>query len=88
MRKNHESPLRLTPHIAALPTIPEALVSCQERHGWNQSQMANELGIGRGHYSEVLKGKRRLPYHAACTAFSLGVPAKVLLALQNITSCA
>jgi transcriptional regulator with XRE-family HTH domain len=77
--------MRLTPRIAALPTISEALVSCQKAHRWNQSQMANELGLGRGHYSEVLSGKRRLPYEAACKAYGLGVSAKTLLALHNIT---
>jgi hypothetical protein len=41
--------------------------------------MAKALGLGRGHYSEIMKGKRGLPYRAACKAFELGVPAEVLL---------
>lgn len=69
-------------------TVAKALRARQVIHGWNQSQMAQRLGLPRSHYSEVLSGKRRLPYEAACRAYALGVSAEVLLTLNNITSCA
>jgi len=67
----------------ATPTIPSALLFRQEEYGWNQAKMARKLGMQTSHYSEVLSGKRRLPYLAACRAFKLGVPAKVLLSITN-----
>lgn len=66
-----------------LPTIPSALRFRQEQCGWNQTEMARRLKLPNGHYSEILSGKRMLPYKAACRAHALGVPAKVLLALKN-----
>lgn len=50
----------------------------------NQSRMATHLGMSRGHYSEVLSGKRRLPYKALCFAYNLGAEASVLLSLDNV----
>lgn len=67
----------------AIPSIPSALSFRQEAYGWTQSKMAAKLGLTRGHYSEILNGKRKLPYEAACRAWKLGVPASVLLALKN-----
>lgn len=66
-----------------LPTVPSALRYRQEEYGWNQSQMADKLGLARSHYSDILLGKRILPYKAACRAYELGVPAAVLLSLEN-----
>ena len=65
------------------PSIPSALAFRQEQYGWTQAQMAKKLGIQASHYSEILSGKRKLPYEAACRAFRIGVPATVLLALKN-----
>lgn len=65
-------------------TIVSELRSAQQEYGWNQTRMAQELGLSRGHYSEVLSGKRRLPYEAACRAYNLGLRATVLLSLDNI----
>jgi transcriptional regulator with XRE-family HTH domain len=67
----------------AIPSIPSALAFRQEAYGWTQAKMAEKLGLQTSHYSEILSGKRKLPYEAACRAFRLGVPAKVLLALKN-----
>lgn len=72
---------RLT--VLNLPTIPSALRFRQEQYGWTQAKMAKRLGLSTGHYSEVLSGKRALPYEAACRAYKLGVPATVLLSLKN-----
>lgn len=67
-----------------LPSVSEALEFRQREYGWSQRRMAKELGIGPGHYNEVLQGKRGLPYHAACRAYQVGVPADVLLNLASI----
>ncbi len=68
-------------------TIADALRAAQKERMWNQTRMAIALGMSRNHYSEVLSLQRRLPYEAACRAFVMGVPAKVLLSLVNITIC-
>jgi transcriptional regulator with XRE-family HTH domain len=65
------------------PSIPSALLFRQEQYGWTQRQMAKRLGIEESHYNEILKGKRRLPFAAACRAYKIGIPASVLLALKN-----
>jgi antitoxin component HigA of HigAB toxin-antitoxin module len=74
---------RATEMRFAIPSIPSALAFRQEQYGWTQRQMADKLGLQNSHYNEILKGKRKLPFEAACRAFKLGVPAKVLLALKN-----
>lgn len=66
------------------PTIVSELRALQRHYKLNQSRMAEQLGLSRGHYSEVLSGKRGLPYRAACLAYNLGVPAQVLLSLHNL----
>lgn len=65
------------------PSIPSALAFRQEQYGWTQAKMAKKLGLQNSHYNEILKGKRKLPYTAACRAYRLGVPATVLLSLKN-----
>lgn len=66
-----------------VPSIPSALAFRQEQYGWTQRTMAKKLGLQNSHYNEILKGKRQLPYAAACRAYRLGVPATVLLSLKN-----
>lgn len=66
-----------------IPSIPDALAFRQEQYGWTQRKMAEKLGLQNSHYNEILKGKRKLPYEAACRAYKIGVPASVLLALKN-----
>lgn len=65
------------------PTISSALAFRQEAYGWTQARMAKALGMTSGHYNEVLKGKRKLPYAAACRAWKIGVPHTVLLDPKN-----
>lgn len=36
------------------------------------------------HYSEVLGGRRGLPYAGACHAYEIGVPAEILLNLKSL----
>lgn len=67
----------------SLPTIAGALEFRRENYGWTQAVMAKKLGIEPSHYSEIVNGKRKLPYIAACRAFRIGIPAKVLLAVKN-----
>ncbi len=77
-----EEYLLLREDIAAeipLPTIPDALRFRSDQMGWNDSMMADKLGMGRSHYSEVLSGKRPLPLSAIRHSYALGVPASVLL---------
>lgn len=65
-------------------SVSEAVEFRQREFGWTQTRMAEELGLTRGHYSEIMHGKRALPYTAACRAYALGVPAEVLLNLKSI----
>ena len=65
------------------PTIPSALEFRREAYGWTQARMAKALGIGSSHYSEIVNGKRDLPYSAACLAYEVGVPASVLLKVRR-----
>lgn len=74
---------RYTMRVFDLPSIPSALAFRQEQYGWTQAQMAKKLGLQNSHYNEILKGKRMLPYKAACLAYKIGVPATVLLSLKN-----
>ena len=67
-------------------TIVSELLELQRHYQWNQSQMAEQLGMSSGHYSEVLSGKRRLPYRGICNAYNLGAEADVLLSLDNLKS--
>ncbi len=62
-----------------LPSVSEAIEFRQREFGWTQTRMASALGLTRGHYSEIMHGKRALPYHCACRAYALGVPAEILL---------
>lgn len=66
------------------PYVSEALEFRQVEYGWTQRRMAKALGIGNGHYNEILQGKRALPYTAACRAYDLGVPANILLNAKSI----
>lgn len=63
----------------ALPTIPEALRFRMDQYGWNQTKLAEELGLQRSHMSEILNGKRPITFRAARAAYRIGVPAAVLL---------
>ena len=65
--------------IFRLPTIRSALEFRREAYGWTQEAMAKALGLAASHYSEIIHGKRALPYKAACKAFEIGVPPDVLL---------
>ena len=62
-----------------LPKITDALRFRQEQYAYTQKKMAQVLGLHQSHYSEILNGKRSLPYSAAIRAYEIGVPPKVLL---------
>jgi transcriptional regulator with XRE-family HTH domain len=64
-------------------TIAEALEDTRKDLSWSKGDMATALGLQGSHYSEVLTGKRALPYRSACVAFAIGVPARVLLDRKN-----
>ncbi len=66
-----------------IPSVKSALKFRAEQMGWNDSEMARQIGIQRSHYSEILAGKRPLSLTATRKAFHLGVPAKVLLQLPK-----
>lgn len=51
--------------------------------GVTASAFAEKLGIDQTNYSAVLYGRRSLPFKARCRAFKLGVPAELLLALEE-----
>lgn len=65
--------------ILRLPTIREALEFRREAYGWTQAKMASALGLHGSHYSEIIRGRRRLPVNAMKAAFEIGVPPEVLL---------
>ena len=60
-------------------SVADALEFRRDQYGLTKTEFAAILGIGKGHYSEVLSGKRRLPLEATKRAFAIGVPADVLL---------
>ncbi len=61
------------------PSIISAVEFRREQYGWTKTEMARHLGIGRGHYTEFIQGKRTLSYRTICRAYNIGVPASVLL---------
>ena len=74
---------RSGPYSFSIPSIASALEFRREAYGWTATKMAKKLGLQKSHYSEIVHGKRGLPFKAACRAFHIGVPANVLLALKN-----
>lgn len=70
-------------YVSKLPSIPGALEFRREQYEWTQAKMAMELGIQRSHYSEIIKRKRGLPLKATKMAYSIGVPANVLLQITK-----
>lgn len=65
--------------MTTIPTVVEAIEELRNKYGWSKSRMAQELGIQKSNYSEILAGRRRLPLEATKRAYFLGVPAKILL---------
>ena len=65
-------------------TLPQALEAIRQRLNLNQTTFAEEyLEMDQTNYSAFLKGRRRLPFRARCHAFHLGVPAELLLSLED-----
>lgn len=62
------------------PSLAESLEFRREQYGLTRLEWCAKLGIYPSHYSEIMKGKRKLPLRATKRAYALGVPAKVLLA--------
>lgn len=60
-------------------SVADALEFRRDQYGLTQSEFAAILGLQKGHYSEIVSGKRRLPLDATKRAFAIGVPAEVLL---------
>lgn len=52
----------------------------QMRRDWCDKEMAHALGIARTHWNAARNRQRNLPFVAVCRAYTLGVPAAVLLA--------
>jgi len=46
----------------------------QDQYGLRDCDMAKILGISKGHYSEILSGKRELPKKAMIRAIIIGIP--------------
>lgn len=66
-----------------LPTIADALETYRKAHSLTGYQMADKIGIARGHYSEVVNHLRILPLNQRCKAFELGISPEVLLQTPN-----
>ncbi len=62
-----------------MPPPIEAIRFRIEQYGWPDYRFAEAIGMQRSHFSEMMKGKRRMPLNAIRKAVELGVPAKVLL---------
>lgn len=60
-------------------SIADALEFRRDQYGLTQSEFAAILGMQKGHYSEIINGRRQLPIGATKRAFAIGVPAEVLL---------
>ena len=60
-------------------SVADALEFRRDQYGLTKTEFAAILGLGKGHYSEILSGKRQLPLNATKRAFAIGVPADVLL---------
>lgn len=69
-----------------LPSIVDAIEFRREQYGWNKGQMAEALGWHKSDYSMFIIGERKLPFAIACRAFSIGVPAAVLLQEQALSN--
>lgn len=69
-------------HIPQHPTQVDALRYYMAEWGYNQTQMAEALGTSRSHMSEVLSGKRSLSLAMIKSAYSMGIPASVLLGFE------
>ena len=57
----------------------EALEFRRLQYGLSRRDFAEILGIMPSHYSEVARGKRRLPINAVARAVAVGVPVAALL---------
>ena len=57
----------------------DALEFRRDQYGVSQRDFAEILGIMPSHYSEVARGKRRLPINAVARAVAVGVPVAALL---------
>jgi len=62
-----------------LPSVVDAIEFRRDQYGWYKADMARALGLNPSHYIEFLKGERGLPINAMRNAYSIGIPAKVLL---------
>jgi antitoxin component HigA of HigAB toxin-antitoxin module len=60
-------------------SLIDALNFRRDQYGLKNSEFAAILGMTQTHYSEFINGKRNLPLNARIRAFSIGVPAEVLL---------
>lgn len=65
--------------MAKLPSPIDAIRFRIEQYGWRDCKFAEEIGMSRSHFSEVMSGKRKMPLHAVRKAVALGVPAAVML---------
>jgi len=62
-----------------LPQIGAALEYRRDAYGLSATEFAGILGMLKSHYSEVVNGRRQLPFNATRRAFAIGVPADILL---------
>lgn len=60
-------------------SLIDALNFRRDQYGLKNAEFAAILGMTATHYSEFVNGKRNLPLNARIRAFSIGVPAEVLL---------
>jgi len=58
----------------------QALEFRRDQYGLTKTEFAVVLGIHLPHYSETIRGKRRLPVHAIERAMAIGVPVEPLIA--------
>lgn len=65
--------------LSDLPSPIEALKFRQDQYCFKQFEMAALLGMAATHYSEVLRGRRRLSLTQIRRAVAIGVPAEVIL---------
>jgi antitoxin component HigA of HigAB toxin-antitoxin module len=65
-------------------SIPDALEFRRDQYGLSRTEFAALLGLGLGHYGEILNRKRGIGKLAMRRAYAIGVPAEVLLQPENL----
>ena len=62
-----------------MPSLEDAIKFRMEQYGHNQSQACKIMGISKTHFSELLKGKRKISRGQLEPLYKYGIPMRVLM---------